>query len=146
MAAKKRSGRAAAEAAYADLIRDKTALVGEVGAAFEAYTANLEAAITGRERYEQARLVAIKQGAVTNEQLDQLGYKKTPKLPSLPGGPETPSRGRKDTAKDDADSAADEDTGVELQQPEAGQFVAEQFAGSSALAGVGGGHDGGQRT
>lgn len=80
MAPRKRSGRAAAEAAYADLLKEHTTLVGDVGAYYQSYLAKLQAAAAERERYEQARAAAIKAGAVSNEQLDQLGYKKTPKL------------------------------------------------------------------
>jgi len=83
LAPRKRSGRAAAEAAYADLLKEHTTLVGDVGAYYESYLAKLQAAVAERERYEQARAAAIKAGAVSNEQLDQLGYKKTPKLPAL---------------------------------------------------------------
>ena len=82
MPPRKRTGRAAAQAAYADLMKEHTALVGDVGEAYNAYVAKLEAAAAERERYEQARAAAIKAGAVTNDQLDQMGYKKTSKLPT----------------------------------------------------------------
>ena len=44
--------------------------------------AKLEEAAAARERYEEARAAAVKAGAVTNDQLDQMGYKKTSKLPT----------------------------------------------------------------
>ncbi len=84
MPPKKKTGRAAAEAAYANLLKDNTALVGDVGESFDAYTTALNAAIAGRERYDQARAAAVKGGAITNEQLDQMGYTKPAKLPAAP--------------------------------------------------------------
>lgn len=84
MAPKRKSGRATAEAAYANLLKEHTALVGDVGEAFDAYVALLEDAAAGRERYENARAAAVKAGALTNDQLDQMGYAKTAKLPAAP--------------------------------------------------------------
>ncbi|ANE83416.1 hypothetical protein A7U43_28275 (plasmid) [Mycobacterium adipatum] len=87
MAPRKKNGRAAAEAAYANLLKDNTALVGDVGEAFDRYVASLEAAAQAREQFEEARTAAVKAGAVTNDQLDQMGYKKTSKLPAPPARP-----------------------------------------------------------
>jgi hypothetical protein len=84
MPPKKRTGRSAAEAAYANLLKENTALVGDVGEAHDAFVASLEQAAAARERYEDARAAAVKSGAVTNDQLDQMGYKKTSKLPAPP--------------------------------------------------------------
>jgi hypothetical protein len=42
----------------------------------------LDDACGARDRYEDARAAAVKSGAVTNEQLDTMGYRKTPKLPA----------------------------------------------------------------
>ena len=84
MPPRKKTGRAAAEAAYANLLKENTALVGDVGEAFDAFVAKLEEAAAARERYEEARAAAVKGGAVTNDQLDQMGYKKTSKLPTPP--------------------------------------------------------------
>ncbi|OJZ66757.1 hypothetical protein BRW65_26830 [Mycobacterium paraffinicum] len=89
MAPRKKTGRAAAEAAYANLLKDNTALVGDVGETWDAYVAQLHDAAAARERYEDARTAAVKGGAVTNDQLDQMGYKKTAKLPTPP--PRTPA-------------------------------------------------------
>lgn len=89
MPPKKKSGRAAAEAAYANLLSEHTALVGDVGEAFDNYVAKLKAATEAREAYEQARGCAIKAGAVTNDHLEQMGYKKLPKLPVLPAARST---------------------------------------------------------
>lgn len=94
MAPKKRGGRAAAEAAYIELIKDSRSLVGDVGASYEALTAALSAAIAEQKRYEDARAAAVKAGAVTNDQLDAMGYRRTPKLPAIPSAaaeePSTP--------------------------------------------------------
>ena len=49
--------------------------------------ASLEETAAARDRYEEARAAAVKGGAVTNDQLDQMGYKKTSKLPTPPGKP-----------------------------------------------------------
>ena len=87
MAPRKKTGRAAAEAAYANLLKENTALVGDVGEAFDEFVAKLEEAAAARERYEEARAAAVKGGAVTNDQLDQMGYKKTSKLPTPPARP-----------------------------------------------------------
>jgi hypothetical protein len=87
MPPKKRTGRSAAETAYANLLKENTALVGDVGEAHDAFVASLEQAAAARERYEDARAAAVKGGAVTNDQLDQMGYKKTPKLPAPPVKP-----------------------------------------------------------
>jgi len=46
--------------------------------------AKLDAACVARDRYEDARAAAVKSGAVSNEQLDSMGYRKTPKLPASP--------------------------------------------------------------
>lgn len=81
MAPKSRTGRAAAETAYANLLKEHTTLVGDVGATFETLKAALAAVAAARSDYESARAAAIKAGAITNEQLDQLGYKKSPRLP-----------------------------------------------------------------
>lgn len=81
MAPRGRSGRAAAESAYANLLKEHTALVGDVGAAFEAFTSKLAAAAAAREEYEHARATAVKAGAISAEQLDHLGYRKSPRLP-----------------------------------------------------------------
>lgn len=83
MAPKKKSGRIAAEAAYAELMREATTLVGDVGAAYQAYAAKLDEAAAARVHYEDARAAAVKAGALTSDQLDQMGYKKTQKLPLL---------------------------------------------------------------
>ena len=87
MPPKKKTGRAAAEAAYAKLLKENTTLVGDVGEAFDAFVAKLVEAGAARERYEEARAAAVKGGAVTNDQLDQMGYKKTSKLPTPPAKP-----------------------------------------------------------
>lgn len=87
MPPKKRTGRTAAEAAYANLLKENTALVGDVGEAHDAFVASLEQAAAARQRYEDARAAAVKGGAVTNDQLDQMGYKKTSKLPAPPVKP-----------------------------------------------------------
>lgn len=84
MASKRKAGRAVAEAAYADLLKENTSLVGDVGEAFDTLVAKLDDAASARDRYEDARAAAVKGGAVTSEQLEQMGYKKTPKLPALP--------------------------------------------------------------
>lgn len=84
MPPKKKSGRAAAEAAYANLLSEHTALVGDVGEAFDTYVAKLKAAIEARDDYERARAAAIKGGAVTNDHLEQMGYKRLTKLPTPP--------------------------------------------------------------
>lgn len=87
MPPRKKNGRAAAEAAYANLLKDNTALVGDVGEAYDRYVASLEAAAQARDQFEEARAAAVKAGAVTNDQLDQMGYKKTSKLPAPPTRP-----------------------------------------------------------
>ncbi|AGB27305.1 hypothetical protein Mycsm_07211 (plasmid) [Mycobacterium sp. JS623] len=87
MPPRRKTGRAAAEAAYANLLKENTALVGDVGEAFDAFVASLEQAAAARERYEEARAAAVKGGAVTNDQLDQMGYKRTSKLPAPPVKP-----------------------------------------------------------
>lgn len=79
MAPRKKTGRSTAEAAYANLLKENTALVGDVGETWSAFVADLEDAAASRERYEEARAAAVKNGAVTNDQLDQMGYKKTTK-------------------------------------------------------------------
>ena len=95
MPPRKKTGRAAAEAAYANLLKDNTALVGDVGEAFDAFVAKLEETAVARDRYEEARAAAVKGGAVTNDQLDQMGYKKTSKLPTPPAKPaDTASQSR----------------------------------------------------
>lgn len=90
MPPRKKTGRAAAEAAYADLMREHTTLVGNVGAAWDDYLSAMTAATEARERYEQARSAAVKAGALTADQFDQMGYPRTPKL-SAPPGTETPA-------------------------------------------------------
>lgn len=92
MAPKSRSGRATAEAAYAALMKEQTRLVGEVGATFEAYTAKVAAAAEARDAYEAARASAIKAGAINAEQLDQIGYKKTPRIAALKDSATPPSK------------------------------------------------------
>jgi len=87
MAPRKKTGRAAAEAAYANLLKENTTLVGDVGEAWDTLVAKLNDAVAARDRYEDARAAAVKGAAVTNDQLDQMGYKKTPKLPTLPARP-----------------------------------------------------------
>jgi hypothetical protein len=87
MAPRKRTGRSAAEAAYAALLKENTALVGDVGEAWDALDSALAQAAALRESYEDARTAAVKAGAVTNDQLDQMGYKRTPKVPALPARP-----------------------------------------------------------
>jgi hypothetical protein len=82
--ARKKTGRAAAEAAYADLLKENTSLVGDVGEAWDAFAAKLKDAVAARDCYEEARAAAVKGGAVTNDQLDQMGYRKIPKMPGLP--------------------------------------------------------------
>lgn len=84
MAPRKKTGRSAAEAAYAALLKDNTALVGDVGEAWEALDTVLAQAAALCESYEHARAAALKAGAVTNDQLDQMGYKKAPRVPVLP--------------------------------------------------------------
>lgn len=103
MPPRKKNGRAAAEAAYANLLKENTALVGDVGEAFDAFVASLEQAAVARERYEEARAAAVKGGAVTNDQLDQMGYKRTSKLPAPPAKPADKSA---DTSGTDNGSAA----------------------------------------
>ncbi|MFV8169757.1 hypothetical protein [Mycobacterium sp. DBP42] len=83
MAGRKRSGRAAAEAAFADLMKEHSRLVGDVGATHEAMLSKLAEAAAEVERYENARAAAIKASAVTERQLDAMGYKKAPKVPAL---------------------------------------------------------------
>lgn len=109
MAGRKRSGRAAAEAAYADLMKEHSRLVGDVGATHEAMLAKLAEAAAEVERYENARAAAAKAGAVTERQLDAMGYKKAPKLPALNIAPgrdsdKNPSSGK--TTKDEEPLAA----------------------------------------
>lgn len=87
MPPRKKTGRAAAEAAYAALLKENTALVGNVGEEFDNFVAKLGEAAAARERYEDARAAAVKGGAVTNDQLDQMGYKKTSRLPAAPVRP-----------------------------------------------------------
>ena len=59
MAPRKKSGRTAAETAYADLMKEAQTLVGDVGESYEAYTAKLADAAAARERYETARVTAV---------------------------------------------------------------------------------------
>lgn len=87
MPPRKKTGRAAAEAAYANLLKENTTLVGDVGEAFDAFVAKLAESAAARDRYEETRAAAVKGGAVTNDQLDQMGYKKTSKLPTPPAKP-----------------------------------------------------------
>lgn len=86
MAPKKKGGRAAAEAAFAALMKQQTTMVGDVGEGWEKFAASLAETDRLREEYETARAAAVKSGAVTNDQLDQMGYKRAPKLPTLPTG------------------------------------------------------------
>ncbi|SIJ21756.1 Uncharacterised protein [Mycobacteroides abscessus subsp. abscessus] len=83
MAARKKTGRSAAEKAYAKLLEDNTALVGTVGEHYERLRAHLLAAAEEADLYETARSAAVSAGAVTKGQLDQLGYGSVPKLPAL---------------------------------------------------------------
>lgn len=147
MAPKKRSGRAAAERAYADLIRDKTRLVGDVGDTFEALTAALATAAAQRERYEQARAAAIKNGAATSEQLDQLGYRKTTKTVTLPAAEEPTAKAGRGAKSDDEDGAAHDGAVADdaSNEPEpAGSDDEHRAERPEVLAGVGAGTDGGQ--
>lgn len=91
MPPRKKTGRAAAEAAYATLLKENTTLVGDVGEAFDNFVAKLGDAAAAREQYEDARAAAVKGGALTNDQLDQMGYKRTAKLPAAPVRPEANS-------------------------------------------------------
>ena len=59
MPPRRKTGRAAAEAAYANLLKENTTLVGDVGEAFDALTAKLEEAAVARDRYEEARAAAV---------------------------------------------------------------------------------------
>ncbi|MEY8019141.1 hypothetical protein [Mycobacterium servetii] len=143
---KKRSGRAAAERAYADLIRDKTRLVGDVGDTFEALTAALTAAAAQRERYEQARAAAIKNGAATSEQLDQLGYRKTTKTVTLPASEDSSAKAGRGATSDDEGGITDR-AGVDaVSEPEPAADTGGDGgdARTDVLAGVGAGTDGGQ--
>ncbi len=98
---KRRSGRAVAEAAYTDLMREFRTLVGDVGASHEALVTSLEATLAAQKRYEDHRAAAIKSGAVSSDQLDAMGFRRTPKIPTVTsaaadpasagGAPETPS-------------------------------------------------------
>lgn len=87
MAPRKKTGRSAAEAAYAALLKENTALVGDVGEAWDALDTALKQAVELQKNFEDARAAAVRAGAVTNDQLDQMGYKKTPKIPALPPRP-----------------------------------------------------------
>ena len=134
MAPRKKTGRAAAEAAYANLLKDHTTLVGDVGEAWDGYVAKLEDAAAARERYEDARAAAVKGGAVTNDQLEQMGYKKTAKLPTPPA--RTPA----DPA---ADSPAEPGSGSAAARP--GQSSDSQTNGATtgpSLASAGAGNRG----
>ena len=108
MAPRRRTGRAAAEAAYANLLKENTALVGDVGEAWDAYVAKLADAAAARERYEEARVAAVKGGAVTNDQLDQMGYKKTAKLAAPPA--RTPTEPKADSGVATAGPSSDRQT------------------------------------
>ena len=94
MPPRKKTGRAAAEAAYANLLKENTTLVGDVGEAFDAFVAKLEEAGAARDRYEEARAAAVKGGAVTNDQLDQMGYKKDLQVAHRRPSRRTPPRSR----------------------------------------------------
>ncbi|MFV8227418.1 hypothetical protein [Mycolicibacterium fortuitum] len=87
MAPRKKTGRSAAEAAYAALLKENTALVGDVGEAWDALDTALKQAVELQKNFEDARAAAVRAGAVTNDQLDLMGYKKTPKIPALPPRP-----------------------------------------------------------
>lgn len=100
MAARRKSGRSAAEAAYAALHKENTALVGDVGEAWDDLDGALKQAAELQRRYEDARAAAIKAGAVTNDQLDSMGYKKSPRIPALP------ARGGEEQAKNTGAKAA----------------------------------------
>lgn len=62
-------------------------MVGDVGEAWDALDTALKQAVELQKNFEDARAAAVKAGAVTNDQLDQMGYKKTPKIPVLPPRP-----------------------------------------------------------
>lgn len=100
MAARRKTGRSAAEAAYAALHKENTALVGDVGEAWDDLDGALKQAAELQRRYEDARAAAVKAGAVTNDQLDSMGYKKSPKIPALP------ARGGEEPAKNTGAKAA----------------------------------------
>ncbi|MEW2484213.1 hypothetical protein AB0876_31970 [Mycobacterium sp. NPDC049093] len=110
MAPRKKTGRSAAEAAYAALLKENTTLVGDVGEAWDALDSALKQAVELQKNFEDARAAAVKAGAVTNDQLDQMGYKKTPKIPALPSRPseETAKAAPKTAASATADAAGGE--------------------------------------
>ncbi len=119
MAPKKRSGRAAAEAAFAALLSDARAMVGDVGDAHEVFVAKLADVGAAQKRYEDARSAAIKAGAITNDQLDAMGYRKTPKLPTL-GGEEQRAAVKKPAAAAANSSGPDRAAGNEAESAQAG--------------------------
>lgn len=87
MPPRKKTGRAAAEAKYAELLKENTALVGDVGDTYEAFLSALESTQAAAKRYEESRTAAVKSGAVSADQLDHMGYKRPPKLPAVPPHP-----------------------------------------------------------
>lgn len=115
MAGRKRSGRAAAEAAFADLMKEQSRLVGDVGASHEAMLTKWAEAVAEVERYEAARTAATKAGAVTERQLDAMGYKKAPKLPALNvAGARATSRGAK-SGEHPGEQSAEDGSGTEAE-------------------------------
>lgn len=83
MAPRKKSGRASAEAAYAELMKDSRALIGNVGETYETLTSKLDELTDAHRRYEEARAAAVKGAGVTSDQLDAMGYPRPFKLPNL---------------------------------------------------------------
>ena len=129
MAPRKKTGRSAAEAAYAALLKDHTALVGDVGEAWDALDGALAHAAALRERYEESRAAAVKAGAVTNDQLDQMGYKRTPKVPVLP------TRGSEQPGSAGAKKHTEASGEVRGEQNNGAQVVAPQLAPVGAASG-----------
>lgn len=121
MAGRKRSGRAAAEAAFADLMKEHSRLVGDVGATHEAMLAKLAEAAAEVERYENARAAATKAGAVTERQLDAMGYKKAPKVPALAAATGRDSDKNTGAGTKTKDGAAQDSGGAERDSDEAEQ-------------------------
>lgn len=147
MPPKKRTGRATAEAAYAELMKESTTLVGNVGADYEAYVTALADAAAKREKFEESRAAAVKAGAITNEQLDQLGYRRTQKLPTLSAaGSGEPAPKSDKPAKTSSGSADSSPSNDDSDTPAAGhnEGVSDehnQGSGEPALAAAG--HNGG---
>lgn len=114
MAARKKSGRATAEAKFDDLVQSQKNLIGDVGEAWENLIAVWPTVAKLLTAYEDAHAAAIKEGAASQAQLTQIGYPKPPgKLPDLgiseDPAPPTKPKARKSTpsaAPADADSAS----------------------------------------